>query len=53
MNSIIITLKINMVTTQKYFDYSNKLVIEKMNDETRGVAIEEFVEAKNAFKFIK
>ena len=30
----------------KYCDNSNKLVIEKMKDETRDVAIEEFVELK-------
>ena len=27
----------------KYYDNSNKLVVGKMNEETAGVAIEEFV----------
>ena len=33
-------------TESKYYDNSNKLVIEKMKDETGYVAIEEFVELK-------
>ena len=36
----------NYSTKSKYHDDSNKLVIGKMNDETAGVAIEEFVELK-------
>ena len=34
------------VTNSKYYDNSNKLVIKKMKDETRGIAIEEFVGLK-------
>ena len=37
---------INYSTELKYCDNSNKLVIRKMKDETRGVAIEEFVGLK-------
>ena len=33
----------NYLTKSKYYDNSNKLIIGKMKDETRGVAIEEFV----------
>ena len=33
----------NYSTKLKYYDNSNILVIGKMKDETRGVAIEEFV----------
>ena len=35
----------NYWTKSKYYDYSNKLVIGKWKDETRGVAIEEVVES--------
>ena len=52
-NSIMIILKINMTTNQsydltksKYYDDLNKLVIGKMKDETRGIAIQEFVGLK-------
>ena len=31
----------------KYYDYSNKLVVGKMTDETAGVSIKEFVELKS------
>ena len=34
----------NYSTKSKYYDNSNKLVGDKMKDETAGVAIEEFVE---------
>ena len=34
------------VTNSKYYDNSNKLVSKKMKDETRGIAIEEFVGLK-------
>ena len=33
----------NYLSKSKYCDHSNKLVVEKMKDETRGDAIEEFV----------
>ena len=33
----------NCIFRSKYYDDSNKLAIEKMKDETGGVAIEEFV----------
>ena len=33
----------NYLTKSKYYDNSNKLVIGKMKDETRGAVIEEFV----------
>ena len=33
----------NYSTKSKYYDNSNKLVIGKMKDETRGTVIEEFV----------
>ena len=33
----------NYSTKLRYYNNSNKLVIGKMNDETRGVPIEEFV----------
>ena len=33
----------NYSTKSKYYDNSNKLVIGKMKDETRGAVIEEFV----------
>ena len=36
----------NYSTKSKYYDNSNKLVIDKMTDETAGVAIEEFVKLK-------
>ena len=36
----------NYSTESKYYDNSNKLVIGNMKDETRGVAIEEFVRLK-------
>ena len=36
----------NYPTKSKYYDGSNKLVIGKMKDETRGVAIDEFVGLK-------
>ena len=36
----------NYSTRSKYYDNSNKLVIGKMKDETRGFAIEEFVGLK-------
>ena len=36
----------NYLTKSKYYDDSNKLVIGKMKDETRGVATEKFVELK-------
>ena len=36
----------NYSTKSKYCDNSNKLVVGKMNDETAGVAIEEFVRLK-------
>ena len=31
------------LTKSKYYDNSNKLIADKMNNETAGVAIEEFV----------
>ena len=36
----------NYSTKSKYYDNSNKLVVDKMKDETAGVAIEEFVGLK-------
>ena len=33
-------------TKSKYYDNSNKLVVDKMKEETDGVAIEEFVGLK-------
>ena len=33
----------NCSAKSKYYDDSNKLVIEKINDETEGVSIKEFV----------
>ena len=36
----------NYSSKSKYYDDSNKLVIEKMEDETWGIAIEEFVGLK-------
>ena len=36
----------NYSTKSKYYDNSNKLVIGKMKDETRGVATEEFAGLK-------
>ena len=33
----------NYSTKPKYYDNSNKLVVDKMKDETGGVAIKEFV----------
>ena len=36
----------NYSTKSKYYDNSNKLVVGKMEDETTGVAIEEFVGLK-------
>ena len=34
---------INYLSKSKYYDDANKLVIDKINDEAGGVAIEEFV----------
>ena len=42
----------NYSAESKYHDNSNKLVIEKMKDETRGVSIKGIIrriEAKNVF----
>ena len=36
----------NYSTKSKYYDNSNKLVVDKIKDETAGVAIEEFVGLK-------
>ena len=36
----------NYLSKSKYYYNSNKLVIGKINDETRGVTIEEFVGLK-------
>ena len=36
----------NYSTKSKYYDNSNKLVVDKMKDETAGAAIEEFVGLK-------
>ena len=36
----------NYSTKSKYYDNSNKLVLWKMNEETSGFAIEEFVNLK-------
>ena len=36
----------NYSTKSKYYDNSNKLVVDKMKDETAGVAIEEFFRLK-------
>ena len=36
----------NYSTKPKYYDYSNKLVIGKMKDETRGAAIGNFLRLK-------
>ena len=36
----------NYLTKSKWYNDSNKLVIEKMKDKTKGVAIEEFVGLK-------
>ena len=36
----------NYLTKSKYYNNSNKLVIGKMKDETRGAVVEEFVELK-------
>ena len=36
----------NYSTTSKYYNNSNKLIIEKMKDETGSAAIEEFVGLK-------
>ena len=33
----------NYLTNSKYYDNSNKLVIGKLKDKSRGFAIEEFV----------
>ena len=43
----------NYSTKSKYYDKSRKLVTGKMNDESAGVAIEEFVglESKDVFAF--
>ena len=43
----------NYSTKSKYYDKSRKLVTGKMNDESAGVAIEEFVglESKDVFVF--
>ena len=40
----------NYSTKSKCYDNSNKLVIEKMKDETAGIAIEEFVRLKPNIK---
>ena len=37
----------NYLTNSKYYDNSNKLVTGKMEDETAGVEIKEFVELKS------
>ena len=37
---------INYLAKSKYYDYSSKLVVGNMEDETTGVAIEEFVRLK-------
>ena len=36
----------NYSTKSKYYDNSNKLMVDKIKDETAGVAIEEFVGLK-------
>ena len=36
----------NYSTKSKYYDNSNKLVIDKMKDETTGVAVKQFFELK-------
>ena len=41
----------NYSTKSKYSDDSNKLVIAKMKDETRGVTIEQFVGLKPKMYF--
>ena len=43
----------NYSTKSNYYDKSRKLVTGKMNDESAGVAIEEFVglESKDVFVF--
>ena len=43
----------NYSTKSKYYDKSRKLVTGKMNDESAGVAIEEFVglESEDVFVF--
>ena len=38
---------INYLSKSKYYDDANKLVIDKINDEAGGVAIEEFVFMEN------
>ena len=38
---------INYLSKSKYYDDANKLVIDKINDEVGGVAIEEFVFMEN------
>ena len=44
---------INYSTESKYYDGSNKLVIGKMKDETKGVVIEESVRLKpNIYLFL-
>ena len=42
----------NYSTKSKYYDDSNKLVIAKMKDETRGVTIEQFVGLKPKMYFV-
>ena len=37
----------NYSTESRYYDNSNKLLVGKMQDETAGVAIEEFVRVKS------
>ena len=36
----------NYFLESKYYDDSNKLVVDKLKDEIRGVAVEEFVRLK-------
>ena len=41
----------NYLTKPKYYDDSKKLVVNKMKDETGGVAIEEFIRLKSKVYF--
>ena len=43
---VIIQVSQNIQTSQTNYDDSNKLVLAKMQDETDGLAIKEFVELK-------
>ena len=43
---VIIQVSQNIQTSQTNYDDSNKLVVAKMQDETDGLAIKEFVELK-------